>query len=169
MFKIRKTDMESKYATFIVDSANIIAEKESSKDREVFLNDLKHILDMRFSGDWNLVIGKSMGYAMKTRKKASVILARGSGEILICWRSPGFEVEDLDVVKIKTRLVLEGKDELLSSQADVKMNIISAPQADSPGYTIETPLAMKIVDALVDQVRDMDHDEAARVLRNKYV
>lgn len=170
VFKVRKTDMESKYATFIVDSANIIAERESAKDPEVFLGDLKNILDMRFGGDWNLLIGNSMGYAMKTRKKASVILSRTTGEMLVCWRSPGFEVEDLDVVKIKTRLTLEGKDEVVSSDADVKkLNLISVPQPDSFGYTVDTAAATRIVDALVDEVKDMEYDEAARFLRNKYV
>ena len=169
MFKIRKTDMSPNHSTFILDSANIIKERETSQNKAVFLSDLKHILDSRFGGDWNLLAGRTVGYAMKTRKKASVVLSDGSKDLLICWRSPGFEVEDLDVVKIKTNLALSEQDIVLAGQPTSKLKVIASPEPDSAGYTPETPAVLRILEGVSDDVKDMTHDTAARYVRSQYV
>jgi hypothetical protein len=170
MFRIRKSDLDHSQSTFVLDSVNILAERDSPAENSVFLSDLKHILDSRFGGDWNLLIGKSVGFAMKTRRKASIVLGKTSGELLLCWRSPGFEVEDIDMVKIKAKLSLEGKDSLLEDNTDVKsLNIIRVPDADAGDYTPQTPEAIKIVQALSRTLYDMEHDAAARHIRSQYV
>ena len=170
MFKIRKSDMDPQQTTFVLDSANIIKDRESSRDPELFLSDLKHILDSRFGGDWNLLTGRSVGYAMKTRKKASFVLTSPSNEILIGWRSPGLEVEDVEIVKVKTKLSLSDKDELLQSDATGKsrLKVISVPSPDTPGYSSNTPLVLRILDGLVDDIKEMENDAAARHIRNQY-
>lgn len=169
MFKIRKTDMTPNHSTFIMDSANIIKERQNSKDKVIFLSDLKHILDSRFGGDWSVLSGRAVGYVMKTRKKASIILSESGQELLVCWRSPGFEVEDLDVVKIKTSLVLSEVDKLLNSQSGSKLKVIRSPTVDSPVYTSDTPVVLKVLEAVADEVKDMEHDAAARHIRSQYV
>ena len=170
MFRIRKSDLDRSQSTFLLDSVNILAERNSCSDDEVFLSDLKHIIDSRFGGDWNLLIGKSVGFAMKTRKKASIVLGKKTGELLLCWRSPGFEVEDIDMVKIKTKISLEGKDTLLEDSVDVKsLNVLRVPEADAKDYTSQTPEAIKIVQALSRTLSDMEHDAAARYIRSQYV
>ena len=167
MFKIRKTDMDKKHASFIVEAVNVIREQETSTDPARFISDVKHILDSRFKGDWNVFIGKTVGYAMKTRKKASIVLSNNANEILVCWRSPGFEVEDLDTVKIKTNLALNEVDKLIDGSSRSKaLNVIASPNPDSEGYTSETPRVLEILDGLAADIKDMDHNVAARLIRS---
>ena len=167
MFKVRKTDMEKSHAGFIVEAVNVIREQDTNMETPKFLADVKHILDSRFKGDWNLFLGKTVGYALKTRKKASIVLSNGTSEILVCWRSPGFEVEDLDTVKIKTTLALKEKDELTETGTRGKpLNVLSSPSPDSEMYTLETPKVLNILDGLANDVKDMEHHVAARHIRS---
>ena len=115
--------------------------------------------------------GRSVGYAMKTRKKASFVLSGSNQEVLMGWRSPGFEVEDVDIVKVKAKLVLSEKDFLLDESAtDIsRLKIISSPSPDSDSYSADTPKALRMIASLSDDLKDMEHDTAARHIRNKYV
>jgi len=146
MFKIRKTDMDPRESRFIIETLNVLKERSTPEglDWNSFSKDLKSVLDSRFHAEWNVLIGKSVGYAMKARKKSSLVATGPSGEIIICWRSPGFEMEDNDVVKLKASIMVEGKDVLLEGRSGElkRINLISSPSADSPGYTSDTPQGM---------------------------
>lgn len=171
MFKLRKSDMELIHSQFAVDSINILHSRfESDADPwSKFSLTLKNVLDSRFGGEWNILIGKAVGYAMKTRKKSSVVTVGGSGEIVICWRSPGFEVEDVNIVKLKAQFMLDG-DELAvvkeSAVSSSKLNIIESPLPDSIGYTLETAKVVPLIDSLIDDLKVMETQQAARHLRN---
>ena len=162
--------MDKKHAGFILEAVTVLKEQDTLNDTTKFIRDVKHILDSRFKGDWNVLIGKTVGYAMKTRKKASIVLSSDSGLILICWRSPGFEVEDLDTVKMKTSIAVKEKDDLLEASIKSKsLNVVSSPTPDSEGYTVDTPKVLEILDCVANDIRDMDHNIAARHIRSQYV
>jgi hypothetical protein len=142
MFKIRKTDMDPRESRFLIDTLNVLKERSAGAqlEWEGFTKDIKTVLDSRFGAEWNVLIGKSVGYSMKAKKKSSLVAAGTDGEIVICWKSPGFEVEDSEVVKIKAALRIQDKDTLLEGRSgELKLiTIIFAPSADSIGYTPET-------------------------------
>ena len=170
MFKIRKSDMDKNPSNFIRDAVNTLRERDEGSNWESLVSAIKSVLDSRFGGDWNVMIGKTVGYAMKSRKKSSIILHNGSSaEIIVCWKSPGFEVEDLDAVKIKATLTVNDSDPLIDGAVEPrKTNIIQCPSPDTSGYSIDTTKATLIIDALADEVRDMDQQTAARHLRAQY-
>lgn len=162
--------MDKNPSNFIRDIVNTLRERDESSDWESLVSAIKSVLDSRFGGDWNVMIGKTVGYAMKSRKKSSIILHNGStAEILMCWKSPGFEVEDLDVVKIKATLKVTESDPLIDGAIEPrKTNIIQCPGPETPGYSIDTTKATLILDAVADEARDMDQQAAARHLRAQY-
>jgi hypothetical protein len=169
MFRIRKTDMSANHSTFILDSANLIRDRPSSSDEKIFLRDLKHILDSRFGGDWNLLIGRTVGYAMKTKKKSSIILSDASHRLLVCWKSPGFEVEDLNVVKVKTSIAMNERDPLFNDPVSSTIKVLTIPEPDQFGYSQETTRTLAILEAVSKDISDMEYDDAARHVRNQYV
>ena len=160
--------MEAPKAKFVVDAVNVIQERVSAESDawDKFTVSLKSVLDSRFGGEWNILIGKAVGYAMKTKKKAHVVAVSSSGEIVICWKSPGFEVEDVNIVKLKAEQLLNPKSDSAEKQTTSKLNVISSPTPDSPTYTSNTPKAISLVDGLIDDIRSMETQEAARHLRN---
>lgn len=170
MFKIKKSDMDAKQARFILDTLAHLSGDDVTSDWESIAGQLKSILDSRFGGEWNILIGRTVGFSMKTRKKSSIILNNSSGDMVICWKSPGFEVEDSDIVKIKTKIVLEEKDVLLEKSVNSKkLNIIASPSPESVGYTSETPVILSLLEVLSEEIKDMDHQASARHVRNQYV
>jgi len=171
MFKVRKSDMDKNASNFIMDILNALIEREKRTDSEYLVIDLKSVLDSRFGGDWNVMVGKTVGYAMKSRKKSSIILYNSvKSEVFVCWKSPGFEVEDLDTVKIKATLTVKESDSLLDGITEPrKTNTVKSPDPDSHEYSFETRRAILIIDALTDEVCEMDQQAAARHIRAQYV
>jgi hypothetical protein len=126
--------MEKRESQFIVEALNIV--KERTKTNLSWCDiakDTKQILDSRFGGEWNILTGKSMGYAMKTRKKASLVASSTAGETVVCWKSPGFELEDSNIVKIKAELALSETDPLVAADRDTKLTRINAIQVPDQG------------------------------------
>ena len=139
--------MGARESQFIIDTLNLIHERSGNDFKwEQYTKDIKTVLDSRFGRKWNVLIGKSMGYAMKTKKKSSLIASSSTKETVICWKSPGFEVEDVEVVRIKAELVVGEKDSLLESAGDhnKKLNVIQSPLPDSDWYTAQTPKGIRL-------------------------
>lgn len=159
-----------KDANFIVETFSILAARDGENSWPVLAKDAKRILDARFGTEWNILIGKAVGYAMKTKKKSSIIISNPNGEMIVCWKSPGFEVEDADAVRVKAKIQVDGKDTLLEDKLDAsKLNIVQYPAADSEAYTVETNKALSILQAFADDIKDMDDQTAARYIRTQYV
>ena len=163
--------MDKNPSRFILDVVNTLRDREERTDWESLILDVKAVLDSRFGGDWNVMIGKTVGYAMKSRKKSSIVLQNpGEAELIVCWRSPGFEVEDLDAVKIKATLTVKGADDLIDGTTELRRtNLIQCPSPDATGYSGDTRKACLILDALADEVREMDQQAASRHIRAQYV
>ena len=163
--------MDKRESNFILEAVNVLSSRNDDRGWEGLITDAKRVLDARFGPEWNILVGKSVGYSMKTKKKSSVILASSTGEVMLCWKSPGFEVEDAHIVKIKAGITIAEKDSLLeeSNEKKGRLNIIECPEADSPEYTVDTQAAVQILEAVMDEIKDMDHQGAARHIRNKYV
>lgn len=138
--------MEKRPAQFIMETINIVRERhEGFPSLSDFAKDIKQILDSRFGGEWNVLVGKSMGYAMKTKKKASIVAASSSGHTVVCWKSPGFEVEDASVVRIRTTLALSASDPLYPNGGDgqsTRLNVIqgSGDHSDQSMMIVYVPL-----------------------------
>ena len=140
--------MEPRESRFVLETLNVLRERYSGDEFnwEKFSNDIKAVLDSRFGTGWNVLIGKSVGYAMKARKKSSFVAIGSGGEIVICWKSPGFEVEDSDIVKMKAAIIVEERDSLLGdAPSNKRLNVVYQPSPDSTGYTPETPQGMSIL------------------------
>ena len=149
MFKLRRSDMEPRESRFIVEALNVIKDRSSGSEFtwDRYCSDVKSVLDSRFGTEWNVMIGKSVGYAMKARKKSSIVAANPDGDVIVCWKSPGFEIEDSDTVKTKAQIIVEERDHLLQEGDDKRspaLNIIKQPAVDSSEYTIDTPQGMLI-------------------------
>lgn len=149
MFKLRRSDMEPRESRFIIEALNVIKERSPVAEFNwaSYCADVKAVLDSRFGNEWNVMIGKSVGYAMKARKKSSLVAISSDGDIVVCWKSPGFEIEDSDVVKTKAQIIVEEKDTLLTESAGQSptLNILKQPAVDAMEYTIDTPQGMYIV------------------------
>lgn len=147
MFKTRRTDMEPRESRFIVEALNVIRDRYIASEFtwETYCHDVKSVLDSRFGTEWNVMIGKSVGYAMKARKKSSLVAANAEGDVVVCWKSPGFEIEDSDVVKTKAQIMVDERDALLQEASEKRsstLNIVRQPPVDSPQYTTDTPQGM---------------------------
>ncbi len=121
--------MEKRAAQFIVETINIVRDRfDGIPPYEGFAKDVKQILDSRFGTEWNVLVGKSMGYAMKTKKKASLVAATNEGYTVVCWKSPGFEVEDSNIVRIRATIALATTDPLFivdTSTQQSRLNVIA--------------------------------------------
>jgi len=135
--------MEPRESRFIVEALNVIRERSGSEyNWDRFCSDVKSVLDSRFGNEWNVMIGKSVGYAMKARKKSSLVAANTDGDVVVCWKSPGFEIEDSDVVKTKAQIIVDERDILLEEEENRRtsaVNMIKQPAVDSSEYTTDTP------------------------------
>lgn len=188
MFKLRRSDMDPRESRFIVDTLNVIRERSVTADFKwsAYCSDIKTVLDSRFGGEWNVMIGKSVGFAMKSRKKSSLVAASQNGEVVVCWKSPGFEIEDSDMVKAKAQIIVDERDTLLDAGSDSKttaLNFVQQPAVDSSDYTTDTPqgtyyksvilnflhLVLRVLNALTTLIAEKDHQEAAKVIRTQYV
>ena len=168
MFSLRKCDMDPVHAKFVLETINLLQERNSAKSdswSDLCIN-IKGILDLRFGCEWNILIGKAVGYAMKAKKKCAVVAANSAGEVIVCWKSPGFEVEDSSIFKIKATLVMEGDTLLKPGPPSAKLTVVRAPPPDSSEYTKDTPKLVNLVDSLLDEIKDSDNQAAARLLRN---
>lgn len=170
--------MEKRPAQFIMEAINIVSERsESSPKLSDFAKDIKQILDSRFGGEWNILVGKSMGYAMKTKKKASLVAGSSSGQSVVCWKSPGFEVEDSSVVRIRANIELAPTDPLFPGETSTsRLSIIESPATNSEQSMKShmcilsfLRLVIKILEACLDGIRELDNQEAARYIRSQYV
>lgn len=144
MFKLRRSDMEPRESRFIIETLNVLKDRASETELkwDAYCMDIKTVLDSRFGSEWNVMIGKSMGYAMKCRKKSSLVASSVNGEVFVCWKSPGFEIEDSDMVRTKAQIIVEERDTLLDnegSQSHQALSIIEQPAVDSVDYTTDTP------------------------------
>jgi hypothetical protein len=77
-----------------------------------FMQRLQAILCAKFPGGsgWHVALGSSFAYALKTHKKSAVVISIGAWKVVV-WRSPAFELEDVDTVRIRAELKLSGPDE----------------------------------------------------------
>ncbi len=109
---------------------------------------------------------------MKARKKSSLVAASPDGDVIVCWKSPGFEIEDSDTVKTKAQIMVDERDTLLEESEEKRssaLTIIKQPSVDSSEYTTDTPQVIRLLNAVLPLIEAKDHQDAARIVRTKYV
>ncbi|EER18737.1 hypothetical protein Pmar_PMAR006355 [Perkinsus marinus ATCC 50983] len=183
-FRVRVSDLGSREKTeFVRSAADIVyaqtladRSKQFSKASEEFTGAMKQILDRRFGEDWNVCVGFKAGYALKSRKKESAIVLRSNTKdasqlLVVCWRSPAFEILDREVVRLQASKQIEAEEgivaEVKGGDSNRKVKILQQPKVDDPTYIPDTAVVIEEVTKLAqsDELWPSDKQDLAITIR----
>ncbi|KAF4694156.1 hypothetical protein FOZ60_008960 [Perkinsus olseni] len=184
IFRVRVSDLGSGEKTeFVRSAADIVyaqtladRSKQFSRASEEFTGAMKQILDRRFGEDWNVCVGFKAGYALKSRKKESAIVLRSNTKdasqlLVVCWRSPAFEILDREVVRLQASEQVRAEEgtveEVKGGESKRKVKVLQQPQVDDPTYSSDTTGVIEEVTKLAqsDELWPSDKQDLAIKIR----
>lgn len=157
-FRVTNTDLTKEEAAFVVAAASLIWEKlpTDSDVRQLMAERLKVVLDMKFSPSWHILCGSDMGFALKSRRKSSVVISGPRHIQIVCWRSPGHEIISADAVRVMAERKLRQPD-TPTAPLSKSIKVIQQPRLGDVDFSADLPEAIKAIDDLVtsDDIPDI--------------
>ncbi|KAF4720026.1 hypothetical protein FOZ62_016243, partial [Perkinsus olseni] len=116
------------------------------------------------------------GYALKSRKKESAIVLRSNTKdasqlLVVCWRSPAFEILDREVVRLQASEQVRAEEgtveEVKGGESKRKVKVLQQPQVDDPTYSSDTTGVIEEVTKLAqsDELWPSDKQDLAIKIR----
>ena len=157
-FRVTNTDLTKEEAAFIVAAATLIWEKLPTDGdvRQLLADRLKVVLDMKFSPSWHILCGADMGFALKSRRKSSVVLSGPRHIQIVCWRSPGHEIISADAVRIMAERKLREANVVIPPLSKA-IKVIQQPRLGDVDFSGDFSEAIKAIDDLItsDDITDI--------------
>ena len=167
-FRVSTTDLSKPEAGFVVEAARLIWDKipTDANAREVLAERLKQVLDMKFKPSWHVLCGSSMGFALKSRRKSSIVINGPRHIQIVCWRSPGHEIVSSEVVKLLAERKLRPSEQSVAPLTK-SFKVVQQPQLGDLDFSPDLSEALQSIDKLISSEEIEDVQKLAQEIRTR--